>query len=67
MTFIEQSTDCPATPSDEQGGSRTTPHLRCHCNAMTARAWRMSHGDTPCDGTICRYQREQAETTGKLH
>ncbi len=35
--------------------------MKCYCNALTGRAWRMRHGDTPCDGSICSYQREKAE------
>lgn len=35
--------------------------LKCYCTALSKRSWKMRHGEIPCDGSICAYEREQAE------
>lgn len=38
-----------------------TPRLKCYCTALSARTWKLYHGSVPCDGSICTFEREQAE------
>ena len=37
----------------------TPPPFRCRCTALAQRAWRMSYGDKPCDGTFCASRRTE--------
>lgn len=45
----------------ENNKNLVVPRMKCYCNALTGRAWRMRYGNIPCDGSICSYQRAEAE------
>jgi hypothetical protein len=57
-------TSLPQASSRNSNETLETPlPFRCRCTALAQRAWRVSYGDKPCDGTLCA-SRQRTEGDG---
>ncbi len=61
-TYLENSSIITHLIYQENQTEKKPPlRLRCYCTALTARSWKLHHGNAECDGTICAPFREEAE------